>query len=702
MSVQGKLPKLLRSSAFWVDLATALNDELVFMRSDLISPQKKFFEARSLTTFEELRAFLQDYYGYFPYTELFYQKTLPAIWLEFSSIMTSYPNRGWRGRSEYDGNGAVQFATTSGTFTTSIAGMLRFSGGGEFLSLPSDFIFDVRRGTILFTYVPDSTDTTKFSIFRHNTLTGAGYLGIQTTGLVCRTDDGTAESSIPFLSTLLPNTSYRIGVRFHKGVMETFVNGVYQGATTPTFSAAGQFSFRHIGQGNTPVAALIGDLSSVKLFVENLSNEDFALEYAGENLNSTSVRLNQPDALAFVRHEADGLGYRIRNRGNRLFYTWVFNKARMEGQVYSLFRDPNTNILLRSLVLPKADRVKALETTAPIGYFSEADDLNLKWNLDTGWSLDETGIKIDQNFLGKNVAFTKHFALEIVLGQTRDDYGTSGFARFTSHDYDAQTLFLQKHLDYLTQEAKYGKSIAEIPHVGVQLRLACQKEDTTARMDPSTRWTTQIQAAFPQTAVDWADDIFVIELYRTVEVYSGATLLFSRSILDVEIERTADFHLLNLMIPALTISPVFLGPGTAGQETTFSTTLTHDPILPGTFQAVYTDINSIKRHMRDDGQGHLYFSDIIPDADHFSGTIDYLTGNLTVLTLLTGQPNRALQEASYIEISYKTGAVLPVSKIKIKNSSDADVVIVDAGFEPKLYFWKPENHFSLTLSIALT
>lgn len=698
MSVKGKLHRLLRASPFWSDLADAINTEMILLRSELITPQKNFFEPRTLTTFEDLRSFLVDHFGFSPYTELFYQKTLPAIFETFPSVLTSYPNQGWKGRPEYDGNSDIPSATATGVFTQTIPGLLHFAGIGEYLSFSSPLTIDVRRGSILFNFMPASTAVTKYVVLRHPTLLTTGYVGIQTTGIVLRLDDGTAEVSVPFLTTLQPNTIYRIGIRLRQGHVEVFLNGALQGSVIPAFTSTGSLTLQDVGLANTNLPALVGDLGNLKVFVESLSDQDFALEYAGVDINASSVRLNQADPLKFIRHECEGLGYRVRNRGNRLFYTWVLNKARMEGQVYPLFRDVGSNLLLKSLVLPTQDKVAALDTMAPAPYFSQADDLSLSYNFDTGWTLD-AGMSLDQNRLGKNVAFTRHFALEMVLGQTRDDYGNSGFARFTAHDLDQQVLFLQKHLDYLTQEARYGKSTVEFPHVGVQLRLACHKSDTVARMDPSTRWTTQVQAAFPASAPNWADTTLVDTTYASLLVYSGATLLYHRAVLDTEIERTSSFHLLNLMIPAKTIYPTTLGPGD-GTTTSFGPVTLNSPI-PGTIYITYQDTGGVNREMRDDGNGHLFFTDITPDLNHFSGSVNYTTGAMTVLTALTGAPSRTLKAATYITVMYKTAANLPITQIKIQNSTAQDVLIVDSGNEPKLYFWKPENHLALVLTIDL-
>ncbi len=719
MSIQGKIPKLMRSSPFWTDLATAVNEELVLLRSELISPQKTFFEPRTLTTFDDLRSFLQDYYGFSPYTELFYQKTLPVLSTgPFSSVKTSYQNQGWRGHVQYGGNGVWDYITAPAGFTQAIGGTLRFIDASTYLSFPANIPLSVRRGSVLFNFTPTSTATTKFCVIRNSAIAGKGYLGVQTTGIVFQPDDGTAEVSIPFLSTLAYDathnigTPYRIGVRFRQGVVALWLNGVYQGSATPAFSGTGLFNPNTVSKGPTSLTsttAMAGDFGNLKIFFESLSDEDFALEYSGADLNDPTVRLNQVDPLKLIRHEAEGLGYRVRNRGNRLYYEWAVNKARMEAKVYPLFRDPGSNILLKSLIVPKADRVSALDNSALDGYFADGDAFALKWKLDDGWTLD-TGVLLDENFLGKNVAFTRHFALELILGQTRDDYGASGFARFTDHARDTQALFLQKHLDYLTHEAVYGKSTVEIPHVGVQLRMSCKRTDTVARMDPSTRWNSKFQIAFPGSSVNWINATYVGDLYTTLEVWSGATLLYSRPILPNEIEIKPTFHLINAMVPALTIFPTTLGPGN-GSATTFTgtTLLSRTPVLPGTVLVEYTDLNAIARQMRDDGYGNLYFTDVVPDANHYSGTINYSTGTITVLTLVTGQlVSRALANALNLNITYKTGANLPITKIKIKNSVGTDFLVFDsydavnAVQEPSINFWNPANHLSLVATVDLT
>ena len=145
--------------------------------------------------------------------------------------------------------------------------------------------------------------------------------------------------------------------------------------------------------------------------------------------------------------------------------------------------------------------------------------------------------------------------------------------------------------------------------------------------------------------------------------------------------------------------------------TSYGSTLTPHPVAPGTVKIAFTDTNSGNIvYLRDDGYGHLYYSHIVPDVNHWSGTINYTTGVFSFSTFISAGPTfvpgwtgstsvtyNCATGTGNITIDYKTSLSAPIDKIELWSASAVMVTLTP----PPLYFLKTENHLSVELQIAL-
>lgn len=752
MSVKEKLHKLMKVTPFWADLADSIDQELILFQQDRVLPQKNFFEPRTLDasnfydpnlfpSFDNYASYLIDFLGFSPFSELRYSKVLPALQLQFplsGALPVSFFNTGWQGGLAYSGNNSVPLVFVEGVLTLGLGNYLNFDGSGVgWLNLASDnvptytpYVISTDAAALLFDYVPPDQTTAVYTFLRLHSGGSNSYISVSSQRVYLRLDTTGTITQVNFKNPLVTGQSYRIGLRFRGGVLDVFVDGSLNasvalsgvpalpgvsgtGITGTTYSGSLPPSTITVDQIGTAASDGVsvpfsGQVGRIIFYHEALGDLDFADEYVGKDLSESSLRLNRPDSLNFMKAEAKGFGFRIENRGNENFYLWVLNKGKMIGRPYQLYRDVTTNTLIKSITDPIPSVITSLTNPVIEPFFAGATSFNAVNKLDAGLTLDQgSSWTLDQNFTGKNVAPTKHFALEFVIGRGRNDFENSTFPRFMDYSELDDAYFLQKHLDYLTREVRFGRTTTEFPHVGAQLLLACSRHDTSPRIDLYTRTSMTISGNFPLSSAGWTPTLF-----QTVKVYSSkysVNPLYQRGILSAEVDFGSTWYLINLMLPALAVGPVVL-TGTSGQ-TSYSTTLSAIPIKPGSLLISFTDtVTGNVLYLRDDAQGHVYYSHIVPDVNHWSGTIDYLTGNLTFQTFVTAGPTfiagwNGSTAVSYnvatsapININYKTGADVPIDKIELWDVSSLLLTI-----QPKkIYFHDTSNHLSCCISVDLS
>ena len=758
MSVISKLHKTLAYQPFWRDLALAIDQELITFQKDRVLAQKNMMEWRTLDSsnfydptlfpsFDNYQSFLVDYLGFNPYSDLYSSPVKPAIMVDFtgSGAVTQYTNLGWKGPAGVGGvggTGTVTHIYPSGSPQYGDTGFVTFDGtGSNYLKLgvlsggsviATTYPFSTNNGTITFKYIPTDVTNTMFSLIS----TGGGGHIVVNANRIRFVNNASGTVDVAFASQLVLGRVHHIGLRVRAGVWSVFLDGTLVGSATmaDTWPGAGRtgagitgttyngtaistasLAFANIGSapGNGTGVAFKGQIGTLRIFVEALSDTDMVGVAQGVDIGSTSWLLNLPECLRFMKAEAKGFGYRVVNRGNTGFYQWVFNKAKMVGRAYPLYRDSGTtNLLIKSIFMPIYADVVAM-TNAPREPFTPgADAFNARARLDDAsstTSLDQgTPFKLDENFLGKSVVATKHIAIELLLGRCRDDFDNTVAPRYVDYTNLREVTLLQKQLDYLTREARFGKTTVEFPHVGVQLPLVCNRTDTTARYDLYTRTGMVVSASFPTSG--WSATFL-----QTIKVYSTgiqAGALYQRGILPAEVDlvgTTNKFYQVNVMVPALAVGPVAMN-GT-NLTTSYGSTLTPHPVAPGTVKIAFTDTNSGNIvYLRDDGYGHLYYSHIVPDVNHWSGTINYTTGVFSFSTFISAGPTfvpgwtgstsvtyNCATGTGNITIDYKTSLSAPIDKIELWSASAVMVTLTP----PPLYFLKTENHLSVELQIAL-
>jgi hypothetical protein len=737
MSVKEKIHHLMKAVPFWADLADSIDQELILFQQDRVLPKKNFLEARTLdasnfynpalfSSFDNYAFFVQNKFGWNPYSELWYTPCKPALSIDFPltpPVVGPLFNSGWLGAS---GNNQLPILNVDGTLSITNPNFLNFTGVStnylDFGTIGSTpYVISTDASTLILNYIPTDSSSNGYQLLTNQLTTAKVVLNANFVSFVM---DSGATSQVNFPTPLNPGQAYQIGLRFRAGSLSVFVNGVLEvtqaisgvlplpgstgsGITGNTFVGTvpkSTITINSIGNGTAPFK---GQLGTIRFYHDALSDQDLLDNYNGVDLTQSEVRLSRPDSLAFMKNEAKGFGFRVLNRGNALFYSWIFNKAKMTGRAYQLFRDLSTNQLVKSITDPTPAVVSSLLNPPIEPFYAGAQSFAVANQLDTGLTLDQTiPWNLDANALGKTVAATKHFALEFVIGRGRNDFGDSTFPLFVDPSFNVDDLFTQKHLDYLTREALFGKSTVEFPHIGAQLLLACSHLDTAPRTDLYTKTQITIAPAFPTNPTLW-----VSNLIQQIKVYSslfGASPIYQRNLVQAEIDAAAEFYVVNAMVPALAVGPIQT-TGVSGQ-TVYNLNLTGTPIIPGTLLISFTDtISGTTIYVRDDSQGHLYYTQIVPDLNHWSGTVNYATGAVVLELFISGGANfiagyNGLTNLNFninatpISTNYKTKALYPIDKIELWSATSLLVTIRP----PKLYFQRAENHLGLILSIDLT
>lgn len=727
MSVIRKLHRQLKSVPFWKDLADAIDQELILFQRDRILPMGNFFESRTLDqsnfayptdwpSFSNYNWYAKNILGFSPYSELWYSPIKPAISCAFPSLSSSYPLNGWQGASGLGGNNHIPGVTWPGTYSTNASGYLDASSGVA-LTLQNSYTISAMQGTLILNLIPFYANS--------QSLVGSSGSGLQValTGYLSQVQVKLAGNltTVPLASALNAGQAYQMALRFRAGYIYVFVNGVLSGSSalvgtsplgpgtvTADPSSNQTQTITQIG-GASDYPAFTGQIGSFAFFQEALSDAEILSWYQGQDLSDPAYRLNLSDPLHFMRGETKYFGYRVQTRGSKLFYEWVFNKAKMTGRAYQLFLDPVSNILIKAITDPLPLVANSLANPIVEPATIAASDFGSVNKLDSGLTLDASPPwHLDETYLGKTVVPTKHFALEMVLGMGRDDNGNSAFPRYTDYDQSTpQQLFLQKHLDYLLYEALWGKSITEFPHVGVQLNLSANRSDTSGRYDLTTWTKIVVSSTFPSSG--WSTSTVA----QIKAQYGGYSYTRSLSTSEVDLVQPASgagtaYMVINAMIPALAVGPV-IETG-VNLQTSYSTTITPTPIAPGTLTISFVDSGTGDTFiLRDDAQGHLFYSHIVPDLNHWSGTIDYSTGALTWETFMSAGPTFISGwsgptvtsfnvNGTPISINFKTQSNVPLTAIELLDGSNNTLVVITPQL---LTFLNPANHLSLMLTLNL-
>jgi hypothetical protein len=156
--------------------------------------------------------------------------------------------------------------------------------------------------------------------------------------------------------------------------------------------------------------------------------------------------------------------------------------------------------------------------------------------------------------------------------------------------------------------------------------------------------------------------------------------------------------LIHKMIPGRQIVPELAFTGIDGEDT-YAFTADFPGIMQGSFELSFTDTGTAStKTLRDDSRGRLVYEGLDPNVHGFSGTIDYTTGEVEVVTL-TNLLTFTIADAAEVYFKYKTSEAKPFNKVEVLNSSAA---VVLTGTFTDINFTRITQHLTLQLAVDLT
>ena len=394
---------------------------------------------------------------------------------------------------------------------------------------------------------------------------------------------------------------------------------------------------------------------------------------------------NPEDIIDYLQKEAEDLVFKIKSKGSKNYFDYIFDRIQKEGDLYVNFFDSTdtghldiigTGNFYRALnyydtsyshldqkLLTHNFAVSPFTDIIPLQPFFEG--FLSGNNLDQGLILDDSWT-LDYSLYGMSVSPTKHISVEFQA----NEIFTEGMDEF---------LITETYLRYLKNSTNFGRKGTEYPHIGISI-AAYTLDDENSFITPTTEVDTSITAAWTGTS-----KVDLTVLYNYFYIGAGTEYYFQKNISESQIFSNDNFDVVNLSFPTNKVNSEILGTGD-GLNDSFLPTLPYFPIVKKSFKVVYEDINSIERTVMDDGFGNLYYPEYFTTeqvlsgqvdlTDYASGTINYLTGEINLTTVVVTIPavDVTPKNGDDLLCNYYSDYGFNVDSLAIANNSGSDVV----------------------------